>query len=160
MDDITLKLKPDIDTSSVDKDMNKVAENSANAVRKAFTELTDRTLQSMKEIRGEVQKIDDNGAISNIFDKATNAANLFNSTIKKLRFSDSMDVANAKAFALEQSLARISNRILKLQSESSRFSRDPATAQAVSDLNTYFGGDINKSLEEQFYEVKEKDQIS
>ena len=144
MEDITLNIKPEVDTSDINKDMNKVAENSANAVRKAFNVLTDRTLQSISEIRGEVQKIDDGGAISNIFEKATNAANLFKSTVGKLRFSESMDVANAKAFALEQTLAHIANRILKIQSESARFSRDPATAQAVSDLNTYFGGDINK----------------
>lgn len=150
MDDVKIKLTPEIDTSKLDKDMDKVAKDSKAAVTKSMNELASGISNAMKMASEDMNRIENSGGgkgVANMFKRAAEAVQIFNERSKEIRGMENLDAATARLYALESSLSESAQGILKLQGEWQKLVENTDLANALNEAYGSLDG-AKKRVEE------------
>lgn len=113
---VEVMLKAKVDTSDVNKDMSQIANKASERLEKTIKGIEDNVSKRIKDLNADVAKLDA-GKDLDLFGKATNAIELFNTRLEEIKNSTSIDSVTAQAFKFEKTLAGTAREILNLKND-------------------------------------------
>lgn len=114
--DIVLKLKPEVDTKDLDRDLKRASESTAVALSKTVQEFENSTSQALKSLAADIESLDKNAG-GDIFARATDAVDTFKNRLAEIEKSDTIDSMTLKMYKYEQSLSIAARSILSLRND-------------------------------------------